>query len=68
MLVLIILRLQDIATLVLSPPLSDAPNDGYNQTKKYRAYYYYIDCHEECCHSPLIIISILKLYILVMRE
>lgn len=66
MFVLIILGLQNIAALVLSSPLSDAPDDGYNQTKKYRAHYYYVDCHEKCCHSPLIIISIFELDILFM--
>ena len=64
MFVLIILGLQDIAALVLSPPLSDAPDDGYNQAKKYRTYYYYVDCHEKSCHSPLIITSIFELDIL----
>jgi hypothetical protein len=58
MFVLIILGLQNIATLLLSPTLSDAPDNGYYQTKKYRAYYYYVNCHEKCCHSPLIIISV----------
>jgi hypothetical protein len=61
MFVLIVLRLKYRTALVLSPPLSNAPNDGYNQAKKDCTDDYHVNSDEESRHSSLIGFSVLKL-------
>jgi hypothetical protein len=65
----VVLRLQYRTALVLSPPLSNAPDDGYNQAKKDCADDYHVNGHEESRHGSLIVLSaVLKLDIARMGK